>query len=388
MFRQLRTIAKTEVLVFVNSDIVLFDGVIAAAQTLESTLKKSVIVGRRLDVPYKVHINARNKLNLERNARKKGVLHGDYGLDYFIMKTEHLPTDFPEFLIGTWRWDNVLLALLVTQGFDILDGTSVITALHQGVNSAEEADHTLRVGSVYNDELAYSYMRRAYLVGRVNAADYELQMHDNHLALVPRPHHELLGLHKCILRQVSMVKPLLVLSTSTLDLKKLKKVEDWILQHEATNYLFLAGGVRHGEMFSKLNAKVCYASIHKFGTHSDLGAALQATNLLKVAQLGIDIAFSLMFMNEHQDVTEVLSPKHFHQSSLHLYDKNVVMTISAGEAGLAYLQKVVQCQRRAVLRVWLCLRCFFSASERRDMLERQYLRCFHRVWTISSVSSA
>ena len=386
IFHQLRAVATTEVLVFVNSDIVLFDGLMAAVHTLKSTLKRYVIVGRRLDVQHDVRVDVQNRLAhlaLERNALHSGILHGDYGLDYFVMKTEHLPTDFPEFLIGTWRWDNTLLALLMSRGFDILDGTSVITALHQGLNSAQKADHTRRVGAEYNDELAYRYMRRAYLVGRVDAADYELKMLDHRLTIVPKPQHRLHSLQKCILRQVSLGKPLLLLLTTTHDLKTLSQMQEWLSTIKGTNHLFLAGNRDDERIISKLNAKVCHVSTEKINERIRPEAALQATNLLKVAQLGVDLVFSLVFAHEPKGITEVLSPIHFGHLSVHLYEANTVIKISSGEAGQEYLRKVAHCQERVSSRVWRCLPCFYSKRKRREFLERRYIQCFHRVWTTS-----
>lgn len=388
IFDQLRTVATTEVLVFVNSDIVLFDGLMAAVHALKSTLKRYVIVGRRLDVQHDVQVDVQNRLAhlaLERNALHMGILHGDHGLDYFVMKTEHLPIDFPEFLIGTWRWDNTLLALLMSRGFDILDGTSVITALHQGLNSAKKAEHRRRVGAEYNDELAYRYMRRAYSVGRVDAADYELKMLHHRLMIVPKPHHRLHSLHKCILRQVSLVEPLLLLSTATLDLKRTRQLRDEMLQMKQKNYLFLAGSVADEEIISKLNAKVCYAPSEKISTHSDPAAALVEANnnLLKVAQLGLDLVFSLAIPHEPDELTEVLSPIHFGQISMNLYETNIVIKISGEEIGLEYLHKVAHCQKQKLSRIWRCLHCAFSASHRIDWLERRYIHCFHNVWIVS-----
>jgi hypothetical protein len=389
IFQQLRAVATTEALVFVNSDIVLFDGLMAAVHTLKSTLKKYIIVGRRLDVQHDVQVDVQNRLAhvaLERNALHRGILHGDYGLDYFVMKTEHLPTDFPEFLIGTWRWDNTLLASFMSRGFDILDGTSVITALHQGLNSAQKADHTRRVGATYNDELAYSYMRRAYLVGRVDAADYELQMLDDRLAIVPKPQHRLHSLHKCILKQVSLGKPLLLLLTTTHDLKTLSQMQEWLSIIKGTNYLFLAGNRDDERTISNLNAKVCLVAPGKIDERSHPEVALQATNLLKVAQLGVDLVFSLVFAHDPTGITEVLSPIHFGHFSVHLYEANTVIKISSGEAGQEYLRKVAHCQERVSSRIWRCLPCFYSKRKHRELLERRYIQCFHRVWTRGSIN--
>jgi len=381
IFRQLRRVATTEVLVFVNSDIVLFDGLMAAVHKLKAVFKKYVIIGRRLDVRHEVQVDVQNKpahLALERNVLKNGVLHGNHGLDYFVMKAEHLPTDFPEFLIGTWRWDNTLLALFMSRGFDILDGTSVITALHQGVNSGQKADHSRRIGSEYNDKLAYGCMRGAFFLGRVDAADYELRMLDHRLAIISKPQHRLHNLHKCILRQVSLVKPLLVFLTITRDLETLSQMQDWLSTIKDKNHLFLVRNRDDERMVSKLNAKVCHISPEKLRKLSDPEASLRATNLLEVAQLGVDLVFSLVFPYEPTAIAEVLSPLHFGQLSVHLYETNTVIKMSSAESGKEYLQKVAHCQRQISSRIWLCFGCFFSTRKRRNLLERRYIQCFRR----------
>jgi len=390
VLRQLRSMTTTDVLVFVNSDIVLFDGLMAAIHTLENVSKKYVMVGRRLDVKPGFKVDVRNKLThkkLELHAREVGFLHGDYGLDYFVMKTEDFPIDLPEFLIGTWRWDNTLLALLMAQSFDVVDGTSVVTAIHQGVNSAQKANHTLRIGAEYNDKLAAACMRKAYILGRVNAADFELQMRHSNLALVPKTHDRVYSLYKCMIRRISFGDPLLVFLANSTHLERLSEMQEWIFSMREINYIIISGDVDDADIISKSEAKVCYAPIA--AQSNQLGPLIPATaaSLLDVAQLGVDLAFSQVFPIDAEQAKEVLSPVRFGQTSLHVYETNMIVNIVAGEVGLEYLRRVARCQKRASVRVRLCMKCFFSAETRRNLLGRRYMQCFNKVWAYDRITA-
>jgi hypothetical protein len=292
------------------------------------------------------------------------------------MKTEDFPIDLPEFLIGTWRWDNTLLALLMAQSFDVVDGTSVVTAIHQGVNSAQKADHTLRIGAEYNDKLAAACMRKAYILGRVNAADFELQMRHSNLALVPKTHDRVYSLYKCMIRRISFGDPLLVFLANSTHLERLSEMQEWIFSMREINYIIISGDVDDADIISKSEAKVCYAPIA--AQSNQLGPLIPATaaSLLDVAQLGVDLAFSQVFPIDAEQAKEVLSPVRFGQTSLHVYETNMIVNIVAGEVGLEYLRRVVHCQKRASVRIRLCIKCFFSAVTRRNLLGRRYMQCF------------
>lgn len=124
IFRTIRAHAPQEVLVmYANSDLLFGPDLLEALSSLarstssEGGIRDFIIVGRRheIEVPgpewYVSGTLMQRVEESRRHAMQHGVLYSKYGMDYFVFSSPVLvPTDFPEFVLGRWRWDNALMA--------------------------------------------------------------------------------------------------------------------------------------------------------------------------------------------------------------------------------------------------------------------------------------
>lgn len=164
-------VASKHVAMYVNSDIILlakhFD---ATYDLVRKNSKNFVITGRRYDLDVKQPVDFSSEQSLRTFSRmvlKLGKQHTQYGLDFFIFSHEALTRiikqGFPAFLVGIYRWDNVMLStVLLTRHLHVFDGSETILAVHQGT---ETHDHKHEKGSKYNDELARRFTGKSFILG-------------------------------------------------------------------------------------------------------------------------------------------------------------------------------------------------------------------------------
>ena len=80
---------------------------------------------------------------------------------------------FPPFIIGNWRWDNVVLALASTlMNLPVIDVTKTAIALHQGREKSRSPRRAPGERAA-NHGLAVRFMGKAYRRGSINCAEYE-----------------------------------------------------------------------------------------------------------------------------------------------------------------------------------------------------------------------
>ena len=180
--------------VFANGDLLFLpDAFAASMQAIAHWNKQNIVtVGQRTDITWHdfwgdssvieqgKRLSMEAYISLHERARDhdgSAIRHPDFGIDYFIMTVSVLPTDFPPFLVGRFRWDNALLAWFLTQTrrVAVVDATAVLPVLHVGnMYSANAAYHRDRVGADYNDALATEHFGGLYHVGRIRNAAWSL----------------------------------------------------------------------------------------------------------------------------------------------------------------------------------------------------------------------
>jgi hypothetical protein len=160
----------------------------------DSTASGIVLVGQRTDTTWdefwkpeagikgdRQHLPLDAYASLHENARapSRGARrHPDFGVDYFAMSARLVPTDFPRFLVGRFRWDNVLLARFLTKGgrVAVVDATAALPVLHLGgMYSSDPEYHYDRFGAQYNDALANECSGESYKLGRIHNAAWLLE---------------------------------------------------------------------------------------------------------------------------------------------------------------------------------------------------------------------
>lgn len=141
-------------ILFSNSDLVYY-GVKYALKSMVATKQPFLAVGQRHDIDF-IDECMRNKsgdlLSLE---GIQGTLHDSYGIDYFIFSKSYISIkEMPPFLIGLWKWDNWFVDTHIRKGFNVIDATKGINAVHL---QKTEKSHRERASSDFNKHLFMEY---------------------------------------------------------------------------------------------------------------------------------------------------------------------------------------------------------------------------------------
>ncbi|HUU88881.1 MAG TPA: hypothetical protein VMX17_14175 [Candidatus Glassbacteria bacterium] len=132
VFSKAQAIAKNSVVAYLNSDIILTNDFLDTVDVVSSKLKKFMIVGRRTDLAIADYIDFADPL-WEKKLRikaKSGKLHPPCAMDYHIFE-KGVGTSMPPFVIGRIAWDNWFPAIALQHGFNVVDASEKILAIHQ-----------------------------------------------------------------------------------------------------------------------------------------------------------------------------------------------------------------------------------------------------------------
>lgn len=134
-FNIVKKTAKSDILVYINSDIILMSDFIPAVKKINLDL--FLMNGRRRDIDITKPIDF-NDVNWEKElleeVENRGVLHGYSGIDYFVFP-RNLPCDLPDFAVGRPGWDNWFVYRAKSLKIPVIDATAAITAVHQNHES-------------------------------------------------------------------------------------------------------------------------------------------------------------------------------------------------------------------------------------------------------------
>ena len=92
-----------------------------------------MIVGQRRDLDVKGDIDFSNpswENNLRKEVAERGGLHSVCGIDYHIFE-KGIGTNMPSFVAGRICWDMWFLSEALRIGYDVVDATGKIFAIHQ-----------------------------------------------------------------------------------------------------------------------------------------------------------------------------------------------------------------------------------------------------------------
>lgn len=147
------------IIVFTNDDI-MFQGLDETVRVLDKAFDAFVVVGHRTNVPldrldYPDHApSVIDTQDLVRLGLKEST--NLLELDYFVFKLDQSVFEkYPDFVLGNWRWDNVMVDyLLMYQNVTMIDASKSVKAYHIGKTSTRMIN---RKGAKYNDQLMKAY---------------------------------------------------------------------------------------------------------------------------------------------------------------------------------------------------------------------------------------
>ncbi len=130
-FNIAQKIAKNNILVYTNGDIIFTSALISAVQQIKKPL--FLMSGRcwNLETEREINFNNANwEKDLRNNIARKGKLHRYSKIDYVIFP-RNLLFNIPPFAVGRAGWDNWLIYHIRSLKIPVIDATEILTVLHQ-----------------------------------------------------------------------------------------------------------------------------------------------------------------------------------------------------------------------------------------------------------------
>jgi hypothetical protein len=134
LFEGAETQASTDLLVFVNADIILTSDLLSATRVMKERFSQFLMIVRRWNAEISAEWDFESPIweaSLREFARERGKLEPRYGgVDVFVYRRGLWKT-LPPFAIGRTRWDSALIYETLKQKFPVIDATPVVTTIHQ-----------------------------------------------------------------------------------------------------------------------------------------------------------------------------------------------------------------------------------------------------------------
>lgn len=189
IFRAVLARASSDVLAYINADIVLGRDLISAAVTARAAFKGRpfLMVGRRTDAGTDSRAFG-DGCDVETNARTGlcGRLHPASGKDWFVFSRDGVfdGDHIPPFSLGRTIWDNWLVADALRRRIPVIDATDAVVAVHleHGYNIGERngvqretGEWSPLVGREASINRALAGGSELVLGGSIGAATHRLQ---------------------------------------------------------------------------------------------------------------------------------------------------------------------------------------------------------------------
>ncbi len=131
VFNRIQKIAQRKILCYVNGDIILTKSLIENIKYLPENNHNLMLLRRiDMDIDRAITFAETTEHDLMREAAHNGSLHGPSAFDVMVFP-RGLNYTMPDFLVGRPGWDNAFIYQLIKHGVTIIDGTRMITAIHQ-----------------------------------------------------------------------------------------------------------------------------------------------------------------------------------------------------------------------------------------------------------------
>lgn len=136
MFRQAQSLARHDVLCYINCDILLLPEFILALQRVQQAHDRFLMVGRRWDTDITEPLAFSNpgwRDALRQAALQHGAMQPGHTIDYFVFR-RGLYKEMPALVIGRIWWDHWLVWKARQERADVVDVTSAAICVHQNHN--------------------------------------------------------------------------------------------------------------------------------------------------------------------------------------------------------------------------------------------------------------
>ena len=133
IFLKAQEAAETEILCYINADILVFDDFMRAIALASQKFENFLLVGARLDYDIDREIDFSQPdvvTSIVDDAFENGTMHAPTGMDYFAFKPGYWD-NIPPFALGRIAWDSWLIHEPLRQKLPVIDCTSFFIPIHQ-----------------------------------------------------------------------------------------------------------------------------------------------------------------------------------------------------------------------------------------------------------------
>jgi hypothetical protein len=134
MFGRAQTLARHEVLCYVNCDIILLEDFRVALERVKQSYPRFLAVGRRwdTDITEAIDFEAQGQsASIRKQALQSGRQQTIWWIDYFAFSRGIYGEGLPALAIGRSCWDNWLVWKGTVSGNPVIDLSPLVTAIHQ-----------------------------------------------------------------------------------------------------------------------------------------------------------------------------------------------------------------------------------------------------------------
>ena len=133
LFQKADKLAKNDLLIFINSDILLPYDFFTSIKKIKNTPNKFLMVGHRwdCDVDFKIDFSIKNNYKkVWNNIFNKSIKHSPSGIDYFFFKKRTFK-NIPDFAVGRPGYDNWIIWHARRRLIPVIDLSDEIKVIHQ-----------------------------------------------------------------------------------------------------------------------------------------------------------------------------------------------------------------------------------------------------------------
>lgn len=134
LFAQAERLAKTDIFVYSNGDIIFLRDFTEAIERARTRFPKQfLLLGRRYNIRQRERIDFANpqwQTHMQEKVQRQGSKYIEWAMDYFVF-TRGLWPKIPPFAIGRPAYDNWLPSQVIAWGGDVIDATDAVYVIHQ-----------------------------------------------------------------------------------------------------------------------------------------------------------------------------------------------------------------------------------------------------------------
>jgi hypothetical protein len=160
--------AQGDIRVYINADIILLTDWYTAVMNLDK-LENFYAVGRRWDTDIYDELNFDNEDILKTLVNRRGVIHGQFGMDFMIGRPDLWKIEIPPFIIGRPCYDGWMLNSAFLRNIPVIDLTFATKVIHQN------HDYKHFMGGIENDPQVRNNRSIYYCPVGTDSADYYMK---------------------------------------------------------------------------------------------------------------------------------------------------------------------------------------------------------------------